>query len=302
MLQIYGKKAGSYADISTFTPIQKQSLKALSGIADLSDMGIHVYESEKRDDNRFVYTMQDGTEVTANGFYKPGTNEIWIDLNAGNSGEGVMLFTAGHEISHYIRNWNPTKWQQMADIVTDTYNKRGADSTAMLQRQMDKIVRRDPTIEGKALQDLAYEEMVSDALSEMLADGSVVEILAKIKQQDKTLWGKIKEAIENLLKNWGIIRKEYEGRDSTEEAKFLRGADKAVEQLKQLYAEGIAEANKESKSLKTSHIQNTKLDESAFFSIRDEFPAEIDAWDGSGDKTFVLGWTSDALKSIGVKA
>lgn len=60
---------------------------------------------------------------------------------------------------------------------------------SMLNKQIAKIKRR-PDAKSKSasqIRDEAYEELVSDALSEMLVDSSVVNVLAEIKQKDKKL-------------------------------------------------------------------------------------------------------------------
>ena len=43
------------------------------------------------------------------------------------------------------------------------------------------------------------EEFISDALTDVLTDGSVVAALARIKQEDKSLWQTIKNAIADFL-------------------------------------------------------------------------------------------------------
>ena len=39
----------------------------------------------------------------------------------------------------------------------------------------------------------ALEEVVADSMETMLVDGSIVEMMAELKQQDHGLWAKIKE-------------------------------------------------------------------------------------------------------------
>lgn len=228
-------------DESTLKPIQRESLNGIKAIADLSGLNVHVFMSDR--DNGFRYTMPDGAVTTANGWYIPGTNEIWVDLNAGKTGEGTMLYTFAHEISHYIKDWSPAKWRVLADFLLEQYGE-DVPLDALLQRQMDKISKRDPSLKGNALMDAAYEELVSDAMSEMLVDGEVAQKLAELKHKDRTLWEKIKEAIRDLLERWGLIRKEYEGKTpDAGEAQFLRGMDDAFKKLQKIYTEAFAEAS-----------------------------------------------------------
>lgn len=228
-------------DESTMTPIQKASLNGIKAIADLSGLNVHVFESRLTKDG-YKFTLPDGTVTGANGWYVTGTNDIWIDMNAGNAGEGTMLYTAAHEISHFIKEWSPTKWRVLADFLLEQYGE-DVPLDALLERQMAKVRKNKPDLQGNALMDAAYEELVSDAMSEMLVDGEVVQKLAELKQKDKTLWEKIKDAIRDLLEKWGLIRKEYEGRSVAGEAEFLRGMDEAFKKLQQLYTEAFADAD-----------------------------------------------------------
>lgn len=227
-------------DESTMTPIQKASLNGIKAIADLSGLNVHVFESRLTKDG-YKFTLPDGTVTGANGWYVTGTNDIWIDMNAGNAGEGTMLYTAAHEISHFIKEWSPTKWRVLADFLLEQYGE-DVPLDALLERQMAKVRKNNPDLQGNALMDAAYEELVSDAMSEMLVDGEVVKKLAELKQKDKTLWEKIKDAIRDLLEKWGLIRKEYEGRSVAGEAEFLRGMDEAFSKLQDMYAEAFADA------------------------------------------------------------
>lgn len=228
-------------DESALTPIQKASLNGIKAIADMSGLNVHVFESRLTKDG-YKFTLPDGTVTGANGWYVTGTNDIWIDMNAGNAGEGTMLYTAAHEISHFIKEWSPTKWRVLADFLLEQYGE-DVPLDALLERQMAKVRKNNPDLQGNALMDAAYEELVSDAMSEMLVDGEVVQKLAELKQKDKTLWEKIKDAIRDLLEKWGLIRKEYEGRSVAGEAEFLRGMDEAFKKLQQLYTEAFAEAS-----------------------------------------------------------
>lgn len=228
-------------DESALTPIQKASINGIKAIADLSGLNVHVFESRLTNDG-YKFTLPDGTVTGANGWYVTGTNDIWIDLNAGNAGEGTMLYTAAHEISHFIKEWSPTKWRVLADFLLEQYGE-DVPLDALLERQMAKVRKNNPDLQGNALMDAAYEELVSDAMSEMLVDGEVVQKLAELKQKDKTLWEKIKDAIRDLLEKWGLIRKEYEGRSVAGEAEFLRGMDEAFKKLQDMYAEAFADAD-----------------------------------------------------------
>ena len=177
-------------DESGLTDVQKASLVGVKALAKLSPLNFHVFKSEKVDGKFVAVINGERVEGSPNGVYFAGTNDIWVDINAGDMGEGTMLWTASHEISHYIKERSPAKWKAMADFLMKEYSKnKGISVSEMLDNQKAKVMARedaDTKTETEIL-DEAYEELVSDALSGMLTDGSVVEALAKLKEQSKGL-------------------------------------------------------------------------------------------------------------------
>ena len=230
-------------DESTLTPMQKVGIDGLKMLADLSSVRFHIFESTLTKYG-YRFTKPDGTVTGANGWYLEGTNDIWVDINSGNFGQGLMMHTVAHEISHYIKEWSPAKWQDMADFLLEQYGEKGVPVHILLERQMQKLKRRNPSLKGNALMDAAYEELVSDAMSEMLVDGRVAEKMQALKKKDAALWEKIKDAIKDLLDRWGIIRKEYKGvTPEAAEAQFLHDMDKAFSKLQDMFAEAFADAD-----------------------------------------------------------
>ena len=230
-------------DESTLTPMQKVGIDGLKMLADLSSVRFHIFESTMTEDG-YRFTKPDGTVTGANGWYLEGTNDIWVDINSGNFGQGLMMHTVAHEISHYIKEWSPAKWQAMADFLLEQYGEKGVPVHILLERQMQKVKRRNPSLKDNALMDAAYEELVSDALSEMLVDGRVAEKMQALKKKDAALWEKIKDAIKDLLDRWGIIRKEYKGvTPEAAEAQFLHDMDEAFSKLQDMFAEAFADAD-----------------------------------------------------------
>ena len=107
--------------------------------------------------------------------------------------------------------------------------------------------------------DDAFEEVVADAMETMLTDGNLVEKLAKLKKQDKSIWQKIKDFIDN----WAAkIREAYEGLspDSTEGRMVAEMVD-SIDQLQQLFAEGLVEASENYKASLTPGEDGTVVNE-----------------------------------------
>ena len=238
-------------DRKILTERQRTSLSTLETVANVLGVQIHVFESQ---------VDENGKHIGANGWYDPKDSSIHIDLHAGANGEGTMLFTAAHEMTHYIKQWSPEKFKTMSDFLMTEYGEKGVSIEELVQNQIAKAERNGRTISY----DKAFEEVIADSMETMLSDGKVVEKLAKLKQQDKGLWQKMKDFISQLAVK---IREAYEGvTPDSQEGRLVAEMKDSVEKLQELFTEGLVEA---SENQQTSEGQkNTAEDGSAKFSLR----------------------------------
>ena len=217
----------SYANKPELKPTQEAAIQTMKVLS--QTLGIKFYVGDYSD-----RTTKGGKNV--NGFYDPKDGSIHIDLNAGMDSQKTMLFTLSHELTHFIRQWSPAKFKVLANFLMKEFVNSGDQKF----KNMDAWVHAKMKETGLKYDD-AYEEMVADAMEGMLADGKVMEKLAKLKQQDKSIWQKIKDFIDN----WAAKLKEaYEGLkpDSAEGKAVLEMTDK-LEEIQQLFAEGLVEAS-----------------------------------------------------------
>ena len=233
-------------DRSALTERQSASLSAMETVAEALGVQIHVFESQ---------VDKDGRHIGANGWYDPKDGSIHIDLHAGATGEGTMLFTAAHELTHFIRQWSPAKFKVLADFLMQEYGQKGVSVDALVREQMAKAERNGRTIDY----DTAYEEVVADSMETMLSDGKVTEKLAKLKQVDKTLWQKIKDFISDLAAK---IRQVYEGMtpDSVE-GRYVAEMVDSIDRLQDLFTEGLAEAGENYQSRLTPGQEGTVVNQ-----------------------------------------
>ncbi|MBQ2396426.1 MAG: hypothetical protein II304_05215 [Bacteroidales bacterium] len=221
--------------VSALTDRQKASVRSLDIIAKALGVDIYLYESKLDDKGRRAYTNEKGERITANGWYDPKTGDIHIDINAGQNGEGVMLFTAAHELTHFVRQWSPAKFKVLADFLMAEYGKKGVPVAELVRAQMDLARKQD----RKISYDTAYEEMIADSMQTMLSDGAVVEKLAKLANKDKTLVEKMKEKLDELVK---AIKREYAGMTPyAKEGRYGAMVDEA-ERLQELFYDALVSA------------------------------------------------------------
>ena len=221
----------------TFDSKRESSLKAMEALSKALGVNIYVYESYVEGGKR-VYQDRTGAKKSApNGFYdKDG---IHIDLNAGNFGQGTMMFTVAHELTHFIKEWSPVKFRKLADILVSRYAEQGVSVRELIDRQIAKARENGREID----RDTAFEEVVADSMETMLTQGDLGQMMAELKQKDKTLAEKIREWFKNLADSLKAVADEYRGaKPESLEGRLVAQMDDFVQVLQQAYAEALVEA------------------------------------------------------------
>lgn len=214
-------------DRNALTERQSASLAAIEKIADALGIQVYVFESQE----------VNGKRVGANGWFDPKDSSIHIDLFAGQNGESTMLFTASHELVHFIRKWSPAKFKVLANFLMEQYGKKGISVDTLVHNQIAKAKQNGRTISY----DTAYEEVIADSMETMLTDGKVAEKLALLKERDQSLWEKIKEFFSDLMAK---VQKAYEGMTpNSAEGRYVAEMKDSLERLQELFAEGLVEAS-----------------------------------------------------------
>lgn len=207
----------------------------------LSKLGIgskYIFYESYAKGNKRVYRDSDGNEVDApNGMYmEDGT--IWIDLNAGENGQGTALFTMGHELTHFIKAQSSKQFKVLCDLVKEAFDK-----TDMSMHE--RVLAKQKFLEGIRGKDVsyneAYEEVVADAMSTMLTDGSFHEKIMEIKVKDKGLFNTIKRFFEQMIAKF---RKAYaELTPDQQDARDIRAMKDMFDKIQTAFAEALVEAS-----------------------------------------------------------
>jgi hypothetical protein len=243
-----GKVTGTVRDYikqsgRVLKPVQEAGLLAMEKLATALKMDLYVYESYRNKNGDLVYIDERGKEVKApNGKYRDTNGHLYVDLNAGNSGSGTMLFTVAHELTHHIKQWSPAKYRVLANCVVKMINGRGGLTIDQLIAAQQKKAAEN----GRELTpDEAFDELIADSMETILADGKVIEMMAEIKKQDESLWKKVRDWFKNLAEELKSIVGEYEGRtpDSVEGLMVATLRKDLVNQLERLYAEALMDAS-----------------------------------------------------------
>ena len=213
---------------------QQHQLDVLEKVAEGLGVTFHIFESDKH----LRYKMPDGKIKSTNGWYDPKTNEIWIDLKAGNDGEGTIIFTAAHELTHFIKQWSPAKFKIFADFLVEQYGKHGQDVNQLVLNQMKKAAGNKRMITW----DEAYEEVIADSCETFLRDSKAAEKIAALRERDVNLANKIKSFLGQMLAKMRKVMADLKLLPNTEEGQMVAKMTDSLEKLYNLWADALADA------------------------------------------------------------
>ena len=186
-----------------------------------------------------VYKDAKGEEVEApNGAYYDSDGSIHIDLNAGDAGQGTALFTMGHELGHFIKARSKKQFKVLGDLVKEAFDKT---NLSMHQRVLDKQKFLEDKRKEPVSYDEAYEEVVCDALSTMLTDGSFYEKLMEIKVKDKGLFNTIKRFFEKMIAKFKEVYAKLT--PDQRDARDIRDVKDMFDKIQTAFVEGLVEAS-----------------------------------------------------------
>ena len=219
-----------------FTKKQKADVEALKIISKALGVNVELFDSP---------TNAEGERVGENGSYDPKTRTVRIDLHSGKGGEGLVMFTAAHELSHHMRVTAKSSFNKFADAVFASLDEGGVDVKGLVNARVNSL-RKNGRLEGLSesqAYDLAYEEVVADAAERMLADSDAVQRLAsELKTKDKTLWQKVKDYISNLVKR---IKTAYAKLDpGSYEGRKLKEVAKDYDNLLKIWSDAVVEMSR----------------------------------------------------------
>ena len=208
-------------DMNTLTELQRGSIKALERLSDA--LGIDIYIETELGTNK-------------NGWFDHSDNSIHISLDAGTDGRGTLLFTAAHELTHFIKKYSPEKWQSMTEFVI--VKGFGPDvDVGKLMRDKQNLYKENGI---ELTNDQAEQEIVADACEQMLIDGSAFEALAELRKTDATLFERIKYFITNFVAKIRNLYKDIA--PGSAEAKYISEMNGAAAELQQLFNDALVDA------------------------------------------------------------
>ena len=219
---------------------KQKSAPALAKVFHEMGLGTNfeLFASYVNKDGVRVYLDENGVEQKApSGVYRMKDGTVRIDLNAYN-GRGLTMDVMAHELTHFIQQWSDTKYQALADFLVQTYEK--TDMT-MHERVLREQARLKNTRGEDVSYNEAYDEVVANAMSKMLADGKVMERLNELKAQDADLAQKLWAGLKKFLNKFFRIAEKQSA--LFHDANDLMQLKAEFQQMQQMWAEAFVEAS-----------------------------------------------------------
>ena len=239
---------------------QKAEVAYIDFIANnFSGNTVHVFESFKDKNGKYVYEDSNGEiHAAPNGMYIDSTGDIYLDLNAGNHGEGLVMNTFAHELYHHIQRRSPEKARKLAEFLVQELGYESVE--AAVQRQIEKAERAGHGVASfmesgmsrsaaeRLVYDRAFNDFVADSLETMFTEGDALGKLQNLKSQDEGLFNMIKDFINKWVKK---LREFYRSHSTISiEGDLVRQLDK-FEQIQQMFVEALVDAGENYQSLMT---------------------------------------------------
>jgi len=127
-----------------------------------------------------------------NGSYNNGT----VTLNL--KGDYNILQTAGHELTHFIKQNSPQSYEELRDYLLKKYEGiEDGEALNILVKRQQELAKESKLYPRELSYDEALEEVIANACQNMLKDSEAITELAK---ENKSLANKLKEWIDKFVK------------------------------------------------------------------------------------------------------
>lgn len=222
----------------------KAAVKVIDGLAKMLQVNINIVASE---------TDASGNYIGARGMYNRATNTFTFDImsgmdNVADISYSAMIKTAGHELTHFIQNWSPSKYLTLKNTTLNFLTEEHSEQ--WINKQLE-VIQKDNKAIGKNLTlEQAKDELVADAFEDVLSN---IDFAETILRTDKTLFDKIhswvKKNVNDFKKNLGIAVKDVEA--NSEAATTMRDAGERAQALYNEWADAFSTALENSTSGQT---------------------------------------------------
>ena len=258
-----GKEAGTEEYESALGELSGKIRKEAEYIADLmksAGMNVEMYYDE--------------SESAKQGVFNGGENGNGIRINLAGTfnAQGLhrsAVATVAHEATHWLAANAPGAYRQMRTFTLQNLQKSGMNVQAELRGIMDNY-----ELHGESL-DLggAIDEIVAMGYEQVLTNEQLVRDL---KEQDLTLFGKVKQAVQKVIDRLRGIRNDAVMTSSRYARALMNVADRAAQIWGIAYREA-RDAEGEGTAAQ-ANLQTEEAEEQAQYSFRDDTDYDVRQW------------------------
>ena len=238
-------------------------------------------------------------------YFQKATESLHIYSKINSYFQGITHAALSHEFTHFVEELSAEKFRKFTDILFDVLGKNDVDVNRLIEAK-EAVLRNTEEYKGrseKELRAIAYSEVVAEMMEPVLTDTDAISrISQKIKQQDKSLWGKIKEFIRGIVEK---LKAAY--RDMAPDSAIARLTRETVtnsEAVLDAFSEAAADAVL-NYNLQDGQKNNAR--EGVQFSTRENKNevarmrevSSVSAYDGSLKATDIVNKVSEFFESIG---
>lgn len=220
--------------------------------------------------------------------------------------QGITRAALSHEFTHFVEELSAEKFRKFTDVLFDVLGKSDVDVNRLIDAK-EAVLRNTEEYKGrseKELRAIAYSEVVAEMMEPVLTDTDAISrISQKIKQQDRSLWEKIKDFIKGIVEKLKAAYRDMEPDSAI--ARLTRQTVTNSEAVLDAFSEAAADAvvnyNLQD-GQKNNAREGVQFSQREYDSISKQFTDEIRQWvkDGQdGDRQFILGSTGEVLQGLG---
>lgn len=135
-------------------------------------------------------------------YFQKATESLHIYSKINSYFQGIIHAALSHEFTHFVEELSAEKFRKFTDVLFDVLGKNDVDVNRLIEAK-EAVLRNTEEYKGrseKELRAIAYSEAVAEMMEPVLTDTDAISrISQKIKQQDRSLWGKIKDFIKGIV-------------------------------------------------------------------------------------------------------
>ena len=265
------KKVVIEGNLSKMDGKRKAEIDYMDRVADtFAGTAVHVYESYEKNGKMYYRDNSGKEQLVPNGKYV--NDEIWVDLNSGDKGEGLVLNTFAHEMYHHIEKWNKPKARELAEFVVKELGLESVDKA--VQKQIEKARAAglgEDSFKGMTPEQArnevymrAMSDFVADSLETMFTRGDPAKAIANLKKENRGLFDQIKAFIDEWISK---VKQFYSDKTISKEGAMVAQLEK-FEQLQQLFMEAMAGAGE---NYRKAAVSDSNQKDTAKFQARSSF-------------------------------